>query len=70
MRSSKYYDDEDDRHEPKPIDEIAETRRWLMERARYNPDTAWMVAGLDGLGDDVFWEYDSDLSDVDGDCPF
>lgn len=62
---------DEDELEDVNMDEIASIRRWLMDQARYNPATAWMVASLDGLNrDDPFWEYDEDLSDVDQDGPF
>ena len=61
--------DEDD-EDYVDMDEVAKSRRWLLEEARRHPNTAWMVADLEGLDNDPFWMFDEDLRDVDFEGPF
>lgn len=70
MNKMRYEQGDPDDNDPIDPEEIAATRRWLLQKARQDPSISWMVAALDGMGVDPFWEYDEDLSDLDGDGPF
>lgn len=64
--------DEDNNNEDYDPEAIANTRRWLTKEADKlalsNPDCAFLHSSL--LEPEPFWEYDSNLSDLDELGPF